>query len=130
MITYFQQHKTNAHSFCECDKAKASHFKEDDGKMQPLNKLTNNHLTTNVPVGSNEEETCEMPTMNFDGEDDNQIIKNETGEESLPATPTLNFDAEEKARIAEKNKAIGKDVQTNAAVYNDEEGVPATPSMY
>jgi len=130
MITYFQQNKTKYQtSFCECSKAHATHFSEDDGKKMPLNQLTANHLTTNVPV-QDEDETLIMPTINFDGEDDKQVIKKD-GDNEMHVMPTLNFDNDEKKKIAEKNSAIGKDKKiTENAVYDDTSGVPATPCMF
>ena len=114
MITFYQQNKTKLHtSFCECSKAHATHFSEDDGKKMPLNQLTANHLTTNVPV-QDEDETLEMPTINFGGEDDDKtVVKND--KKDTVEMPVLNFDEDEKKKVAEKNSAIGKDIKTNAA---------------
>jgi hypothetical protein len=129
MITYYQQHKNNndnVKTFCECTKAQATHFSEDDGKKQPLNKLTANHIINNVPKEN--QEPVIMPSI-FENTE-NHTTKNDADTDTLEM-PVLNFDDQEKAKIDEKNKADNKDNNKDkVAVYNDEKGVPATPAIY
>lgn len=109
---YFQQALTNENTFTECEAEKATHFLNPaTGDYESISKLllnstgnkihldvNGNEVVSNVPKNDVLPEPLLMPAMNFNEEDDVQIVQNDFDGLPMPKM-TFNEPKKDKANI-------------------------------